>query len=216
MFYAEERRADMLGENEKSKMFTPEYIIDIRNGKYSRTGAVTKILRECGVNEFPVNVWEIARMLNFEVFDATFTQDNISGMMIDALEVPPMLERFHCKRAIILNKKEPKNIQSFTVAHELGHFAYDCNEETNYYDALHTKGKESLTEEEKLAKAKEDEIDEFAAMLLMPGTMFLEYINKSSNRYDRNALRAEMAKVCMVEEDAVDKRFDELKIKFDK
>lgn len=206
----------MLGGNAIGKMNTPGYILDIRQGKYSKTGAVTKILQECGISEFPVNVWEIARKLNFEVFDATFKQANVSGMMIDALEVPPVLSKFNCKRAIILNRNESKNIQSFTVAHELGHFVYDCNEESNYYDALHTKNKPILSEDERKQKEKEDQIDEFAAMLLMPETMFLQYINKSPNRYDRDALRAEMAKVCMVEENAVDIRFDELRIKFDK
>lgn len=93
---------------------------------------------------------------------------------------------------------------------------FDCNEESNYYDAFHTKNKQELTSEEKVQKEKEDEIDEFAAMLLMPETMFLEYIGKSPNRYDRDALKAEMSKVCLVEETAVDKRFDELKIDFEK
>lgn len=51
-------------------------------------------------------------------------------------------------------------------------------------------------------------------MLLMPETMFLQYINKSSNRYNRDALKQEMAKVCMVEENAVDMRFDELRVGF--
>ncbi len=197
-----------------SKMYTPEYILDIRNGKYSKSGAVAKILQENGIKEFPVNVWEIARNLNFEVFDATFERDNISGMMIDALEVPPMLTKFDCKRAIILNRKEPKNVQSFTVAHELGHFVFDCNEESNYFDALHTKDRKNLSKEELSQKEKEDQIDEFAAMLLMPEIMFLQYINKSPNRYNRNALKQEMAKVCMVEEYAVDMRFNELRVGF--
>lgn len=85
---------------------------------------------------------------------------------------------------------------------------------SNYYDALHTKGKETLTEDERKQKENEDKIDEFATMLLMPETMFLQYINKFPNRYDRSALRAVMAKICMVEEKAVDRRFNELKITF--
>lgn len=200
---------------EKTKMFTPEYILDIRKGKYSKTGAVARILQECGINSFPINVWEIARKLNFEVFDATFKESNVSGMMIDALTIPPMLEKFGCKRAIVLNRNERKSMQSFTVAHELGHFVFHCDEETNYFDARHTKNKEKLTDEEKIQKQKEDQIDEFAAMLLMPETMFVEFINNSPNRQNRELLKKEMAKVCMVEEDAVDKRFDELKIEFE-
>ena len=129
----------------KTKMYTPEYILDIRNGKYSETGAVAKILQECGINNFPINVWEIARILNFQVLEATFKDNAVSGMMVDALTVPPILNEFNCKRAIILKRNESKNMQSFTIAHELGHFAYDCNEETNYFDARHIKDKKILT-----------------------------------------------------------------------
>lgn len=201
---------------ETTKMYTPEYILDIRNGLYSKTGAVAKILQECGINSFPINVWEIARKLNFEVLEATFRDNNLSGMMVDALFVPTILKTLNCKRAIILNRNEKKNKQSFTIAHELGHFVYDCNENTNYFDARHTKNKTELTEDELKLKEKEDRVDEFAAMLLMPEIMFLEFVLNSPNRNDRELLRAEMAKVCMVEEEAVDKRFDELKIEFDR
>ena len=49
-------------------------------------------------------------------------------------------------------------------------------------------------------------------MLLMPEIMFREYISASVNRNDRKKLIEEMAKVCMVEEVAVEKRFRELGI----
>ena len=74
------------------------------------------------------------------------------------------------------------------------------------------KSQAALNEEEQKNKAKEDEIDEFAAMLLMPEIMFREYISASVNRNDRKKLIEEMAKVCMVEEVAVEKRFRELGI----
>ena len=194
---------------EKVKMFTPEYVLDIRRGKYSRTGAATKILQECGIGSFPVNVWEVARKMNFEVLEASFKENNVSGMMIDALEVPTRLKEFGCKRAIILNRDESKNMQSFTIAHELGHFVFDCNEETSYFDARYTKNKEKLSEEEIIQKKNEDKIDEFAAMLLMPEIMFVEYINNSPNRYDREILKKEMQSK-FVNEDDLDVMLDSL------
>ena len=201
--------------NERKKMSTPDYIKDIRECQYSKSGAVAKILKECGIQSFPINVWEIARMLNFQVLEADFKNENTSGMMIDSLVVPDVLKKFNCKRAIILNRNERKSVQSFTIAHELGHFVYDCNEYTNCFDAYHVcreKSQAALNEEEQKNKAKEDEIDEFAAMLLMPEIMFREYISASVNRNDRKKLIEEMAKVCMVEEVAVEKRFRELGI----
>lgn len=200
-----------------AKMQTPEYILDIRAGKYSKTGAITKLLKECGIKSFPVNPWQIARTLNFQVFEATFKNKNTSGMMIDALEVPAVLEKFNCKRAIILNKAEPKNVQSFTIAHELGHFLYDCNDDVNWFDAYHISKErqgEELTEKERIEKSKEDMRDEFAAMLLMPEGLFRDYVNSSENRNNKKLLTNEIAKVCLVEEIAVEKRFKELGIEF--
>ena len=199
------------------KMQTPDYVLDIRSDKYSKEGAVATILRECGIKSFPVNVWTIARNWNFQVLEAKFKKENTSGMMIDALEVPDVLKKFNCKRAIILNKNEKKSMQSFTIAHELGHFLFDCNERENCFDAYHVSREhpgESLTDAEKEKKKKEDLIDEFAAMLLMPETMFREYINSSPNRDNKELLKKEMSQVCMVEEIAVEKRFDELGISF--
>ena len=199
------------------KMQTPDYILDIRKGKYSKEGAVSAILRECNITKFPINVWNIARKLNFRVLEATFRDKNTSGMMIDADEVPEILKDFGCKRAIILNRNEEKNIQSFTIAHELAHFAYDCNESINCFDAYHISRErdgEELTAEERADKEKEDERDRFAAMLLMPEEMFRTYVNSSKNRNNRSQLAKELSEVCLVAEEAVERRFDELGIIF--
>lgn len=203
--------------NTSAKMSTPEYILDIRNGKYLKEAAIYKILSECHIDSFPINVWEIARILNFEVLEANFKDDHTSGILIDATTVPKVLEKFGTKRAIILNKKEPKNVQSFTIAHELGHFIYEANEKDNLFSAHHickAKQKNKFNLNERKKKNNEDQMDEFAAMLLMPEKMFKNYIRMSNNRYDKMQLAEEMAKVCMVEEEAVLRRFSELRIKF--
>jgi len=57
-------------------------------------------------------------------------------------------------------------------------------------------------------------MDEFAAKLLMPEILFREYINNSPNRNNKEILTRELARVCMVEETAVDKRYEELDISF--
>ena len=200
-----------------SKVFTPEYILEIREGNYTKDEATTKILHECGQTRFPINPWQIARKLNFKVLEASFRNKSISGMMIDALEVPDVLKPFGSKRAIILNKDESKQMQSFKIEHELAHFVYDCNEQSNCFDAYHVsrdKGEHELNEGEQEEKKREDDMDEFAAKLLMPEILFREYINNSPNRNNKEILTRELARVCMVEETAVDKRYEELDISF--
>lgn len=198
-------------------MFTPEYILDIREGNYTKEEATLRILNECGETKLPINPWQIARKLNFKVLEATFKNKNISGMMIDAIEVLDILKPFECKRAIILNRDESKQVQSFTIAHELAHFVYDCNEKSNCFDAYHiSRDKQSheLNDAEKDEKRREDLMDEFAAMLLMPEVLFREYINNSPNRNNKEKLTKELTQVCMVEETAINKRYDELGITF--
>jgi hypothetical protein len=88
------------------------------------------------------------------VLKTPFKNNNTSGIMVDALEVPHILKKFGCKRAIILNRDEAKNMQSFTIAHELAHFIYDCNEKENFFNAYHIsrRNKGNLTEDERKNK----------------------------------------------------------------
>ena len=48
----------------EEKMQTPEYILDIRSGKYSKTGAVMTILKECGISEFPINNRNLLKIID--------------------------------------------------------------------------------------------------------------------------------------------------------
>lgn len=194
----------------KEKMNTPEYVLDIRKGKYTPEGAVTKIFKECGIKQLPINVWDIARKLNFEVFEAGFNDNNTLGMMVDTFEVPVMLEKFDCKRAIILNKNDKKNVQSFTIAHELACFLYDCTEQDNCYDTYSI----DHGQEEQQIRVKEDPWARFAELLLMPEILIREYISSSSNRWNKKSLIQELSKVCMVSEETAEKRLKQLEINF--
>lgn len=196
-----------MGEEKKTyvKMATPDYVQDIRRRRYTADGAVMKILKECGMKlEPPINVWAIARQLNFEVFEAGFKDAKVSGMMIDSKKVVKMLG---CKRAIVLNREENKERQAFTVAHELAHFVLHCNDRTDFFEAYHWgKEKRSLTEEEKQKKKLEDEADKFAAMLLMPTNTFSDVYQQLRNKYDTTELIRAMSKIFMVEDEAVKRR----------
>lgn len=203
--------ADIMGEEKKTyvKMATPDYVQDIRRRRYTADGAVMKILKECGMKlEPPINVWAIARQLNFEVFEAGFKDAKVSGMMIDSKKVVKMLG---CKRAIVLNREENKERQAFTVAHELAHFVLHCNDRTDFFEAYHWgKEKRSLTEEEKQKKKLEDEADKFAAMLLMPTNTFSDVYQQLRNKYDTTELIRAMSKIFMVEDEAVKRRIREI------
>lgn len=200
-----------MGEEKKTyvKMATPDYVQDIRRRRYTADGAVMKILKECGMKlEPPINVWAIARQLNFEVFEAGFKDAKVSGMMIDSKKVVKMLG---CKRAIVLNREENKERQAFTVAHELAHFVLHCNDRTDFFEAYHWgKEKRSLTEEEKQKKKLEDEADKFAAMLLMPTNTFSDVYQQLRNKYDTTELIRAMSKIFMVEDEAVKRRIREI------
>ena len=191
-----------MGEEKKTyvKMATPDYVQDIRRRRYTADGAVMKILKECGMKlEPPINVWAIARQLNFEVFEAGFKDAKVSGMMIDSKKVVKMLG---CKRAIVLNREENKERQAFTVAHELAHFVLHCNDRTDFFEAYHWgKEKRSLTE---------DEADKFAAMLLMPTNTFSDVYQQLRNKYDTTELIRAMSKIFMVEDEAVKRRIREI------
>lgn len=195
------------------KMHTPQYILDIRNGKYTEETAVAKILKECGFNDFPINPWNIARQLNFEIFEMNFPKNNISGVMVDSAKVPKKLERFQCKRAIILNRAEDKKMQSFTIAHELGHFVYSCNEKENYFSAYHIsrdKTDEEMTSIDKKTKEEEDKMDRFAAMLLMPAKLFKRCVLYEVYWENKQVLTEKMSKICVVPKEAIEKRYEEL------
>lgn len=200
----------------KEKLAVPDFIRDIRKGRYSLDMAIAEVLNYCQMKTIPVNVWAIARTFGFEVFEAEFINKSrtVSGLMFDSMEELQVGNK-KAKRAIVLNKKFSKEIQAFTIAHEIGHFALHCSEETDFYEAVHiTKDKkEDLTEKEKEEKKFEDAADAFAAALLMPAQKFREmYQNFITTRSLDETITALMT-IFVVEKEAVWKRIEELEIK---
>ena len=201
----------MSRENEKLK--TPDYVFDIRNGKYNTEPAITLLLEKCNVKKVPpINVWEIARQLNFKVFEADFKDPSLSGMMVDSRNKVAI---FDCKRAIILNKNENSGVQAFTIAHEIAHFLLHCNESKEFFEAYHitrNKEREEMTSEERIKQVVEDEADSFAASLLMPTSLFQEYYYRLKNGKSIENLTSELSKIFMVEEEAIERRYKEVGI----
>ncbi len=199
------------------KKVTPEYILEIRDNKYSVENAVSRILEECGIDKYPVDVWKIAKTLGFTVFEANFKDDCNSGMMFDKKEVPEAFKKYDAKRAIVLNRKESAIGQAFTVAHEIAHFSLHVNDKDDFFEAFHiskVKKIEDFNENDKQLKKREDEADNFAANLLMPTNMFLKFIINSPNKNSKEKLKSELTSAFLVEEEAVERRFKELSINF--
>ena len=97
-----------------SKKSTPEYVKEIRRNQYSMDGNIEKIFSECEITSYPINVFQIARKLEFDIIYGKFKQDNVYGVMWDGDE-PLNVGGKQMYRAILLNKQDSLERQAFTV-----------------------------------------------------------------------------------------------------
>ena len=185
------------------KKSTPEYVKEIRRNQYSMDGNIEKIFSECEITSYPINVFQIARALEFDIIYGKFKQDNVYGVMWDGDE-PLNAGGKQTYRAILLNKQDSLERQAFTVAHEIGHFMLHCKDNTNFYERYH--GGAEQTDSQKLI---EDQADFFAANLLLPKKLMKAYIAQHNN-LSRSDLTSKICKDFLVERATVDKRFEEL------
>jgi len=186
----------------------PNYVRDIRNNNYSYDKITRILFKNLKISTYPINVFKIAKEFQFDIFYGIFKQDNISGAMWDG-DTPINVGDKTSSRFILLNKNDDINRQAFTVAHELGHFLLDCNDNSNFYERYH--GDEKQTGDE---KEMEDRADQMAANILMPSWFieaYVSYIRKAMNM-PRENLVEQMTKDFNVEKAAASKRLDELKI----
>lgn len=192
--------------NTMCKMVTPEYVKDMREGRYTMTACIDKIFKECHIETYPINVFRIARLLNFDIIYGKFKKDSVYGAMWDGSEEVSVGNK-KSKRFILLNADDSDERKAFTVAHELGHFFLHCNDNQNFYERYHSNGSQS-TQQRKI----ENEADFFAANLLLPEFVFMNYINLHKN-LSRRKLSSKICKDFMVEEETVSKRFEELGVR---
>ena len=193
----------MIRDKIMSKKSTPEYVKEIRRNQYSMDGNIEKIFLECEITSYPINVFQIARKLEFDIIYGKFKQDNVYGVMWDGDE-PLNVGGKQMYRAILLNKQDSLERQAFTVAHEIGHFMLHCKDNTNFYERYH--GGAEQTDSQKLI---EDQADFFAANLLLPKKLMKAYISQHSN-LSRSDLISKTCKDFLVEKDTVVRRFEEL------
>ena len=206
----------MAGNDKTGDEFTLGYILQIRKEIEDKTITFDEAVREILEKNYmeksiPVNVWELARRLGFQVLEGDFQDKHTSGMMIDSQDI---ISPFKSKRAIIINRLDKDEVQAFTIAHELGHFILHQKRHETFFEAFHfahsLAGKGRLTSTEWLQKVREDEADYFAACLLMPRDIFINSIVTSRNWNSPVWLTKELAIAYMVPEKAVEKRIKEI------
>lgn len=128
---------------------------------------------------------------------------NASGMIaIDG----SLIENYGTDKLIILNPKEKAGHRRFTIAHELGHYLFDFNEQQDivYYDFYR--------KEEAYINDQEQRASRFAAALLMPKEIFENRYNelKTMNKTLYEIVN-QLAKDFIVSTSAVRRRIEEIK-----
>ena len=125
-----------------------------------------RILRQHGLYSIPVDPVALANRSGIKVYNAKFSDDNLSGMIAkrgDSVNV-------------LVNQNDYPKRKRFTIAHELGHhflhlLSIDEGEFVDSEDEVKVdlfRDTESMTDPEFAAKYIEVEANQFAAALLMP------------------------------------------------
>lgn len=125
-----------------------------------------RVLEENYVVEPPVRIDQIASTYGIEIYESDLEKD-IAGLLdMD-------------RRVIFVNKSDPPNRQTFTIAHELGHFIM-------HQEVLKTQPEYAIFYRKPLGKPNGDSIESeancFAANLLVPKDMLDKYEDESINR----------------------------------
>jgi len=116
-------------------------------------------LRDEGITSLPVDPMKIAASRDIEVKPMPESSGGVSGMLLRHGDEFGILYAMHVKS---------EGFQNFSVAHELGHYLLDGHlDHILPADGAHTSHAGFISDD-----AYELEADQFAAGLLMPGTLF--------------------------------------------
>lgn len=204
-----------MSEKLDKKERTPEVIIKIREEKLTGTEAISGILEFSGLSDdqYPISPWTVAKKLGFKIYEASLS-DGYAGMMMDVASTQDLPTGINEKRAIVLDNSQSLQEKSFTLAHEIGHFALHANVEEDFFDfrCKSTKAYEQMSKSERELKDQEDAADRFAAQLLMPQKIFTKTFYRLSEIYKGQEVKEKLAGIFVVEDMAVEKRLEELNL----
>ncbi|CAN02292.1 ImmA/IrrE family metallo-endopeptidase [Clavibacter michiganensis] len=119
--------------------------------------AAETVLREHWDGKYPVDPVRIANSLGMKVYLANLAE-NESGLIV---KLPGQSAEIH------INRTEPDARQSFTCAHELGHWIERGQQQDNEYSFVDRRDSRAMDAHEWYA-------EHFAANLLMPARDFIE------------------------------------------
>ena len=111
-----------------------------------------------------VEIVDLAEKYGFIVGEAQF-KDNSDGMILVNMRVKEILG-YKTKKLILVNKNHDNYFKRFVIAHELGHYFLDGNNDAHDFILAHRDANLHENDEH------EREMDFFAACLLMPKEAF--------------------------------------------
>ena len=131
--------------------------------KASSLSEAKAIARNLGFNSFPFDVAAFARSIGISI-NYTPLEDDVSGM----------LKKSDDKYVITVNALHHPFRQTFTIAHELGHFFLHKDLNDTFIDKVFFRNSES--------NIMEREANNFAAEILMPEDSFKKFISENSSK----------------------------------
>lgn len=132
--------------------------------------AAQQVLESYGYSSIDaVEIVDLARKEGFVVGEAHFA-DHSDGMILVNMKEKQILGQ-DTQKIILVNRDLESDFKRFVIAHELGHYFLDGNNQNKNYILAHRDTNVRDDDEH------EQEMDYFAACLLMPRTVFLHVLN---------------------------------------
>ncbi len=131
------------------------------------------ILRHHGIYSVPVDPIVLANKNGIKVNNATFSDDNISGIIAKRGPLS----------SILINESDSPFRKRFTIAHELGHHFLHIEDEGEFVDTIQDLMRDYSNASNHVDENKKMEIqaNQFAAALLMPKDLVDEYYKKNND-----------------------------------
>lgn len=147
-----------------------------------------------------VDIVGIARAMGFVVGQAALDDKEDGFIVIDNSKEE--LLGVKTKKLIVVNKNRDFNLRRFIIAHEIGHYYLECgNSDKAFASREHKTGKSD----------RENEIDYFAACLLMPAESFIKKYNEYKKIFNEKIiLTLVLSKQFGVTPKTCERRFEEL------
>lgn len=119
------------------KKETPDFVLDIRNGKYRWDEAVSILLSHAGIKKHPVDVVAIAKSLGFSVYENVSMENSFIAAKIYDQKEPIFVNDQEEKRAILISKNVSSVEEKMQiVAHAIAHFVLHVSEKYDFYEEI--------------------------------------------------------------------------------